>query len=42
MTVIRYLSSSLLEIGDQIISIFLLLETTERHLGSGNVFLGIL
>lgn len=32
----------LLEVGDQVIPVLALLETTERHLGSGNVLLWVL
>ena len=36
------LGCSLLEVCDQIISVLVLLETTESHLGSGDVFLRVL
>ena len=32
----------LLEVGDQVVPVLALLETTERHLGSGNVLLWVL
>ena len=36
------LSAGLLEVGNKIISVLSLLKTTEGHLGSGNVLLGVL
>lgn len=39
---VRRLGRSLLDVGDKVVSIFLLLETTEGHLGAWNVLLWVL
>jgi len=36
------LSGRLLEVGNQVLAVLLLLETTKGHLGAGNVLLGVL
>ena len=42
MGVEAHLLGLVLEVGDQVIPVLRLLQSTESHLGSGNVLLGVL